>query len=112
MLPARQTRTEIRCGAPTGSPGLAGSSLADLGRGTRGCTQQMWPSQRRVNAGALLWVIVPVGPSTSRKLLSLAVPIIGINTLQVLMLVVDSALCGRLPNSEPVLAALGYAIQL
>ena len=28
------------------------------------------------------------------------------------MLVVDSALCGRLPNPEPVLAALGYAIQL
>ncbi|MBS1124351.1 MAG: hypothetical protein H6Q90_6579, partial [Deltaproteobacteria bacterium] len=28
------------------------------------------------------------------------------------MLVVDSALCGRLPNPGPVLAALGYAIQL
>lgn len=50
--------------------------------------------------------------SISRKLLNLAVPIIGINTLQVLMLVVDSALCGRLPNPEPVLAALGYAVQL
>ncbi len=28
------------------------------------------------------------------------------------MLLVDSALCGRLPNSEPVLAALGFAIQI
>jgi multidrug resistance protein, MATE family len=28
------------------------------------------------------------------------------------MLAVDSALCGRLPNSEPVLAALGFAIQV
>jgi putative MATE family efflux protein len=28
------------------------------------------------------------------------------------MLAVDSALCGRMPNSEPVLAALGFAIQV
>ncbi len=42
----------------------------------------------------------------------MAVPIIGINTLNVLMLVVDSALCGRLPNSEHVLSALGFATQL
>ena len=28
------------------------------------------------------------------------------------MLAVDSALCGRLPNAEPVLAALGFAIQI
>lgn len=28
------------------------------------------------------------------------------------MLAVDSALCGRMPNSEPVLEALGYAVQV
>ncbi len=28
------------------------------------------------------------------------------------MLAIDSALCGRLPNAEPVLAALGFAIQI
>lgn len=28
------------------------------------------------------------------------------------MLLVDSALCGRLPNAEPVLTALGFAIQI
>jgi len=44
--------------------------------------------------------------------LRLAWPIIGLNVLNVLMLGVDSALCGRMPNSEPVLAALGFAIQL
>jgi putative MATE family efflux protein len=32
--------------------------------------------------------------------------------LNVLMLAVDSALCGRMPNPEPVLAALGIAIQI
>jgi putative MATE family efflux protein len=32
--------------------------------------------------------------------------------LNVLMLAVDSALCGRMPNPEPVLAALGFAIQI
>jgi putative MATE family efflux protein len=42
----------------------------------------------------------------------LAAPIIGINVLAVLMLAVDSALCGRLPNSEPVLTALGFSIQI
>lgn len=42
----------------------------------------------------------------------LAAPIIGLNVLNVLMLAVDSALCGRLPNSEQALAALGFAIQV
>jgi putative MATE family efflux protein len=45
-------------------------------------------------------------------LFRLAAPIIGLNTLNVLMLAVDSALCGRLPNPEPVLEALGLSIQV
>lgn len=50
--------------------------------------------------------------SVTRKLLSLSAPIIGINVLNVLMLAVDSALCGRLPNSQHALAALGFAVQV
>lgn len=50
--------------------------------------------------------------SISRQLFRLAAPIIGLNVLNVLMLAVDSALCGRLPNSEAVLTALGFAIQV
>ncbi|HEU0036025.1 MAG TPA: MATE family efflux transporter [Kofleriaceae bacterium] len=50
--------------------------------------------------------------SVPRQLFALALPIIGINVLGVLMLAVDSALCGRLPNAEAVLEALGYAIQI
>lgn len=46
------------------------------------------------------------------QLLKLAGPIIGLNTLNVLMLAVDSALCGRLPNSDAVLAAMGFSIQV
>jgi len=42
----------------------------------------------------------------------MAWPIIGLNVLNVLMLAVDSALCGRLPNSEQALAAMGFAIQV
>lgn len=50
--------------------------------------------------------------SITRKLFSLAAPIIGINTLSVLMLAVDSALCGRLPNAPHVLAAVGFSVQV
>ena len=52
--------------------------------------------------------------SISRQLFRLAAPIIGINVLTVLMLAVDSALCGRLPGHEAAdaLAALGYATQV
>jgi len=42
----------------------------------------------------------------------LALPIIGINVLSVLMLAVDSALCGRLSESEQALEALGFAVQV
>ncbi|HSD90521.1 MAG TPA: MATE family efflux transporter [Kofleriaceae bacterium] len=39
-------------------------------------------------------------------------PIIGLNLLNVLMLGVDSALCGRLPYAEQALTALGFSIQV
>lgn len=48
----------------------------------------------------------------ARKLFSLAWPIIGINVLSVLTLVVDTIMCGRLPDADTALAALGYATQL
>ena len=50
--------------------------------------------------------------SIPRQLWTLAYPIIGINVLNVLMLAVDSALCGRLPNSQQALEALGFAVQV
>ena len=50
--------------------------------------------------------------SITRKLWALSAPIIGINTLNVLMLAVDAALCGRLPERAHALAALGYAVQI
>jgi len=50
--------------------------------------------------------------STSRRLFALAAPIIGINVLNVLVLAVDAALCGRLPDAGTVLAGLGFAIQI
>ena len=53
-----------------------------------------------------------VPPSISRQLFKLAAPLIGLNVLNVLMLAVDSALCGRLPNSEQALTAMGFAIQV
>jgi len=47
-----------------------------------------------------------------QRLLSLSTPIIGINILTVLMLTVDSALCGRLPDADVALGALGYSTQI
>ena len=44
--------------------------------------------------------------SIPKALWQLALPIIGLNVLNVLMLAVDSALCGRLPNSQAALTAL------
>src|SRR5438270_390212 len=58
------------------------------------------------------------GQAIARRLAALAGPMIGINVLTVLMLAVDSALCGRLPASEDALAAnvvnavLNYALVL
>jgi putative MATE family efflux protein len=53
----------------------------------------------------------PTG-SISRRLFSLAAPIIGLNVLNVLMLAVDAALCGRLPEGAAALSALGFATQV
>jgi Na+-driven multidrug efflux pump len=50
--------------------------------------------------------------SIMRALLKLAGPIVGLNVMNVLMLIVDSALCGRLPNSQAALTALGFALQV
>jgi len=37
---------------------------------------------------------------------------VGINVLQVLALAVDTAMCGRLPNPDPALTALGFSTQV
>jgi putative MATE family efflux protein len=61
---------------------------------------------------ATVAALLPPTKSIARQLIALAAPIIGINVLNVLMLAVDSALCGRLPNAEHVLTALGLSIQV
>jgi len=50
--------------------------------------------------------------SIAGQLLKLAGPIVGLNMLNVLMLAVDSALCGRLPHPEQTLAAIGFSHQV
>ena len=50
--------------------------------------------------------------STTRRLLDLALPIVGINVLAVLTLAVDTIMCGRLDNSEVVLTSLSFAVQI
>lgn len=58
------------------------------------------------------------GPSTGvdrtifRRLVDLALPIIGLNVLSVVTLAVDTAMCGRLVDAEAALTALGFASQL
>ncbi len=54
----------------------------------------------------------PAERSIGRELWDLALPIIGINVLNVLALTVDTMMCARLPNAEVALAALGYATTL
>lgn len=58
----------------------------------------------------------PPGPPDSRpvlaRLVDLAAPIVGLNVLNVLALAVDTAMCGRLPNAEPALTGLGFAVQI
>ncbi|MEL6181633.1 MAG: MATE family efflux transporter [Myxococcota bacterium] len=49
---------------------------------------------------------------TIAQLWTLAYPIIGLNVLNVLALAVDTAMCGRLPNAEAALTALGFATQV
>ena len=48
----------------------------------------------------------------TRRLIRLAAPIVGLNLLNVLALVIDTAMCGRLPEAGVVLAALSFAIQV
>ena len=50
--------------------------------------------------------------SVPRRLFDLALPVIGLNILGVLSLVIDTAMCGRLPNHEDALNALGFATQV
>lgn len=52
------------------------------------------------------------GLAITRRLWTLSTPIIGINVLNVLMLAVDAALCGRLPGRDHTLAALGLSVQV
>ncbi len=47
-----------------------------------------------------------------RELTDIAWPIIGLNVLNVLALAIDTAMCGRLPNSEVALTGLGFATQI
>ena len=51
-------------------------------------------------------------PSIFRRLFDLALPIVGLNLLGVLALAVDTAMCGRLPEAEEALTALGFASQV
>lgn len=46
------------------------------------------------------------------RIWSLALPIIGLNVLNVLALAVDTAMCGRLPNATDALTALSFATQV
>ncbi|MEC9072699.1 MAG: MATE family efflux transporter [Myxococcota bacterium] len=48
----------------------------------------------------------------ARRLFRLAVPLVGLGLLNVLTLVVDTAMCARLPNAEAALAGLGFAGEL
>lgn len=50
--------------------------------------------------------------SIFRRLFGLAMPIVGLNLLNVLTLAIDTAMCGRLLDAEDALAALGFATQL
>lgn len=47
-----------------------------------------------------------------RRLVDLAAPVIGLNVLGVLALAVDTAMCGRLPENEAALEALGFSTQV
>ncbi|MBK8590403.1 MAG: MATE family efflux transporter [Sandaracinaceae bacterium] len=51
-------------------------------------------------------------PSALRELVRLALPVIGLNLLNVTALIVDAVMCGNLPNGEEALMALGFAGQI
>lgn len=46
------------------------------------------------------------------RLIDLALPVIGLNVLNVLALGVDTAMLGRIPDAEVALTGLGFAVQL
>jgi putative MATE family efflux protein len=48
----------------------------------------------------------------TRRLTALAMPVIGINVLQVMVLVVDTIMLGHLENAETLLTSLSYAAQV
>jgi putative MATE family efflux protein len=50
--------------------------------------------------------------SITRQLIDLSLPVIGLNTLTVLALAVDTAMCGRLENAAFSLTALGFSGQV
>ena len=50
--------------------------------------------------------------SIPRRLFDLAMPVVGLNVLGVLSLAVDTAMCGRLPEADRALAAIGFAGQI
>ena len=54
----------------------------------------------------------PLQRPTWQRLLALALPVIGLNVLNVLTLVVDTAMIGRMPHADDALAGLGFAVQL
>jgi multidrug resistance protein, MATE family len=55
-----------------------------------------------------------VNPNKSifRRLVQMALPVIGLNLLAVLALAIDTAMCGHLPNADLALKSLGYATQI
>lgn len=55
---------------------------------------------------------LPQSQSVSRRLFGLALPIMGLNVLNVLALAVDTAMLGRIDRAEAALTGLGFATQL
>ena len=76
----------------------------------------MAPSEHHPQHGPFTHECRPPGapntPPIFRRLVDLALPVIGLNVLRVLSLAVDTAMCGRLPNAEDALKALGFATQV
>lgn len=54
----------------------------------------------------------PASEGVAKRLLRLALPVMGLNLLSVISLAVDTAMCARLPNREVALNALGFATQV
>ena len=53
----------------------------------------------------------PAPASVNRRLVRLALPVVGLNVLNVLALAVDTAMVGRLPHPEAALTGLGFGTQ-